>query len=150
MAHRVLIDTNLFVSFFLAPVGHTGPITRAVGLVIAASREFRWIMPREQMDGLEPLRFKRKLAGRITDGMWDEFVRGVLQTALVLPRLEGPIPRVCRDPKDDYLIAAAVWADADILISGDKYLLALREHLDRPRIMSPADFVAEFGEPAAL
>jgi hypothetical protein len=29
-------------------------------------------------------------------------------------------------------------------------LLALREHLDRPRIMSPADFVAEFGDPAAL
>jgi putative PIN family toxin of toxin-antitoxin system len=131
------------VSFFLAPVGYTSPITRAVRLVID-SPDFQWILPREQMDELEPLRFKRKLAGRITDEMWDEFSRGVLLTALVLPRLRGPIPRVCRDPKDDYLIAAAIWADADILISGDKDLLALRENLERPRIISPAEFVAEF------
>jgi predicted nucleic acid-binding protein len=53
---------------------------------------------------------------------------------------------VVRDPKDRYLLEAAIQHDVDILVSGDKDLLAMARFLEVPRIMSPAEFVAEFGE----
>ncbi|HEY6444988.1 MAG TPA: putative toxin-antitoxin system toxin component, PIN family [Acidobacteriaceae bacterium] len=45
--------------------------------------------------------------------------------------------RVCRDPDDDKFLECAERADADLLISGDKDLLALRRH-GRTRIVTPA------------
>ena len=31
------------------------------------------------------------------------------------------------------IVAIAIWEDVDVIVSGDKDLLALREYLDRPR-----------------
>jgi putative PIN family toxin of toxin-antitoxin system len=38
------------------------------------------------------------------------------------------VPRVVRDPDDDQVIAAAVAAQADVIVSGDADLLDLREY----------------------
>ena len=38
------------------------------------------------------------------------------------------IPRVCRDPDDDQMLAIAVTGSADALVTGDADLLALRVH----------------------
>ena len=49
------------------------------------------------------------------------------------------VPRVCRDPDDDQVLAAAVDAEAKVIVSGDKDLLALNEHRSIA-ILSPAQF----------
>lgn len=72
------------------------------------------------------------------------------ETAELLPQIPNPIPAVRRDPKDDCLIARAVLARADSLVTGDKDLLSL-ERLDRVRGLTPRSFweVLQGNEPPA-
>ncbi len=57
-----------------------------------------------------------------------------------VPRLPGPFAAICRDHKDDYLIAHAQAADASFLVSWDKDLLDLQS-VDELRIVSPPEFL---------
>lgn len=41
-------------------------------------------------------------------------------------------PTVLADPDDDHVIACALAAKADLIVSGDSHLLALRKHQDIP------------------
>lgn len=52
------------------------------------------------------------------------------------------VPRLVRDPKDDYLIACALAGAADYFVSGDKDLLNL-ENLGKIRIISARYFADE-------
>lgn len=53
------------------------------------------------------------------------------------------IPRICRDPDDDYLLALSKSAKADILLTGDADLLVLGSYA-RTRIMNARSFVEEY------
>jgi putative PIN family toxin of toxin-antitoxin system len=48
--------------------------------------------------------------------------------------------RVCRDPDDDEVLATALAARADIILTGDNDLLVLKTH-EGIRILSPRQFV---------
>lgn len=50
------------------------------------------------------------------------------------------IPRICRDPDDDEVLAVAVLGMAEVVITGDKDLLVLGRHGDVD-IVAPADFL---------
>lgn len=53
----------------------------------------------------------------------------------------APLPKaVCRDPDDDAVLAAAVAARADVIVTGDNDLLVLKEY-EGVRILSPRQFV---------
>ena len=47
--------------------------------------------------------------------------------------------RVCRDPDDDYILAAAIEGECDCIITGDKDLLTLKRY-EGIEILSPSDF----------
>ena len=49
------------------------------------------------------------------------------------------VPRVCRDPDDDQILAIAVSGTADVLVTGDADLLALGAH-GSVNVSSIADF----------
>lgn len=51
-------------------------------------------------------------------------------------------PAIMRDPSDQPILDAAIASDADIILTGDKDFTLL--DIERPRIMSPAEFIAEF------
>ena len=58
-------------------------------------------------------------------------------------RLVSPLrlsARVCRDPDDDLVLATALAAQADVIITGDKDLLTLKTH-GGVRIRSPRQFM---------
>jgi predicted nucleic acid-binding protein len=57
-----------------------------------------------------------------------------------------PIPRWTRDPNDDVLVANALEAGVDYLISGDKDLLALGDSIPPLKIRSPQAFLDEVGQ----
>ena len=47
--------------------------------------------------------------------------------------------RVCRDPKDDHILGAAIQGDCQCIITGDKDLLILKKHRGI-KIILPRDF----------
>ncbi len=53
--------------------------------------------------------------------------------------VRGSPPKVCRDPDDDYILAAAVNAGCDYLVTGDKDLLALKI-FEGMKIVTPREF----------
>jgi len=58
-----------------------------------------------------------------------------------------PLPKpVCRDPDDDAILATAVAAGADLLVTGDKDLLVLSTFRGIP-IVTPAECLARLREP---
>lgn len=58
-----------------------------------------------------------------------------LVTPLAVPSV------IAADPDDDHVIAAAVAAEADLVVSGDRHLLALGTHRTI-RILTPAEALA--------
>jgi len=46
--------------------------------------------------------------------------------------------RVCRDADDDAILGTAIAAKADLIVSGDKDLLVLRQYLGTP-VITPAE-----------
>ena len=54
-------------------------------------------------------------------------------------RVTGSPPKVCRDPDDDHILAAAVNAGCAYLVTGDKDLLALKNFADTG-IVTPREF----------
>ena len=58
---------------------------------------------------------------------------------LVTPLAVPPV--ITADPDDDHIVAAAVAARADLIVSGDRHLRDLGTH-DRIRIVSPAEALA--------
>ena len=58
------------------------------------------------------------------------------QSVIVHPK---KVEKVCRDPFDDYVLAAAVSGTVDYIITADKDLLVLEKHR-KVVIISPKDF----------
>lgn len=56
---------------------------------------------------------------------------------------DPPFVKVCRDAKDDYLLALAKKGKADILITGDADLLTLKDH-ERTKIIRPTLFRKQY------
>lgn len=139
---RVLIDTNIFISYLLTAPGTGGTVTRLVEAAFLA--EFTLLLPEELLVELcEKLRTSRKLSQRITDDEAQRLIALLRQVAIVLPTITEPIPPVVRDSKDDYLIAQALLGGADLLISRDKDLLSLAR-VAHVEIISPFQFVRDY------
>jgi putative PIN family toxin of toxin-antitoxin system len=81
-----------------------------------------------------------KLQRYYTDEERTRFVALVMALGEVVDVPET-IPRICRDPDDDRLIACAVVGEADVIVSGDNDLLALERVGDIP-ILTAAQFLA--------
>jgi putative PIN family toxin of toxin-antitoxin system len=142
---RVIVDANVLISFLAGRGNLSTSIGRAVTL--ALGNQFRLIVPDRLVTELRNAAFKRKLIGRVSANQIEDLIDvmlGEVATSVTVEPL--PVSAVVRDPKDRYLLEAAIQHEVDILVSGDKDLLALAEFLELPRIMSPAEFVAEFGE----
>jgi predicted nucleic acid-binding protein len=59
--------------------------------------------------------------------------------------LPESIPRICRVPDDDRVIACAVAGNAEIIVTGDHDLLAL-ERAGRISIQFPSQFIEMLGQ----
>ncbi|MBV9364918.1 MAG: hypothetical protein JO286_12005 [Solirubrobacterales bacterium] len=54
-------------------------------------------------------------------------------------------PTVCRDPHDDYLVALAIIAGAELLVSGDDDLLAVEPAGGGLEVVTPRQLVDRLG-----
>ncbi|MEJ2750687.1 MAG: putative toxin-antitoxin system toxin component, PIN family, partial [Anaerolineae bacterium] len=119
---RVLIDTNVFISYLLNP--HRMGTIQAIFTAWSAGK-FTLLVPEALLDEiLVTVSNKPHLAQRISPDLLKEFLSTVQELGETVPRIESPIPAVTRDPKDDYLLAYALVGKADYLVTGDEDLLA--------------------------
>jgi putative PIN family toxin of toxin-antitoxin system len=145
---RALLDTNVLISYLLS----RQPTTSATGLIIRAALVGRFTLLftagiADELD--EKLATRPDLAARIPRADADELLLTLGTVAEVIPRLGEPYPEVGRDRKDDYVIAHAVAANADYLVSWDKDLRDLVQ-VDGVKVVSPPEFLALLRESGRL
>lgn len=142
---RVLVDTNVFVSRLLIRSHTNTGGSRVISAAVLG--EYTLLIPEEV---IEELHFvcaqKAHLRDRITERDVDDLVQVLQSVAVIIPRQIDPVPAVLRDPKDDFLLTAAVLGEADYLVTGDRDLLDIRDHLIQPRIVTVAEFVQLLAE----
>lgn len=137
---RVLVDTNVYVSRLLVENRSHANVAQLIDAAILD--EYTLLLPEDVLDELYGLRDRKAyLRDRITERDLNDFVHVLLSIAVVLPRQIDPIPAVLRDRKDDFLLTASILGDADILVTGDRDLIDIKAHLDRPEILTVAEFV---------
>jgi putative PIN family toxin of toxin-antitoxin system len=124
---RVVIDTNTVISGLL---WHGAPRTV---LDLARAKRIRLYTSPHLLLELDDVLYRPKFAARIalTTQSSDEIVRSfaALCTAVDAP----PLPRpAAADPDDDAVLACAVAAHAEAVVSGDRHLLALSAYAGIP------------------
>lgn len=128
---KVVIDTNVFISgiFF---GGNPLKVLRLwqrrkIELIISPELEAEIIRKLKAFDASEEL---------TTD--WKSLIEE--NSIRILPKAN---PKLSRDPKDNFLLAAALEANADYLITGDNDLLIL-DKIGSTKILKPTQFIREF------
>jgi len=121
---RCAIDSNLLSSSTFKQ--HSPP-----ALVLAAwrMRRMEWVSCTEQVNELTHALFRPKVLARSFGGI--ELASRLLEemkSGCDIKTLRAPLPSICRDPKDDFLFALRDQGHIDIIISGDKDVLALKDN----------------------
>ena len=129
---KILVDTNILVSFFLG----SGICTRVVHEVLAG--EMRWLVTAEIEAEYRAVlsRGKLKLVEADVQEWFKEFdmAKEVLLSHVKVDFL--------RDPEDAKFLECAISADADYLISGDRDFESDQAFLPRTKIVTPKQFLA--------
>lgn len=127
---RVILDTNLLISYLLDPA-RASPSQRVVEAAVTG--EVVPLLTPELVDELvAKIATKPYLADRIPPARAEALLGLLSQAGEALNRITDPFPSIVRDRKDDYLIAYARARAADILVTGDKDLLALDPAITAP------------------
>jgi predicted nucleic acid-binding protein len=129
----------VLVSAFIA----AGPPSRIVEEAIDGRLEL--VLPEPVMEELERI-LVEKLA--FDSERWRE-VEVLLADLAVesVPAPEGPVEPATGDPDDNLILACAVQADVEVLVSGDrKHLLPLGTHRG-VRVLTPQALLAELRAP---
>ena len=124
---RVVLDTNVLVSAVLF-----GGLPQAL-LRRALRGEFEVVTSARLMTELEDVLGRFGLAPEVAQAARNEYEFVAL---VVRPRR---VPLVVRDPDDNEVLAAAVLSKADLVVTGDRDLLALGSHEGRS-ILTPRQF----------
>ncbi len=135
---RVILDANIFISYLLKPSGRGD-----VAQIMAALRSgaFDVLVPEELLKEVIDSCAKKRLSRTIRAEEVEVLITLLRQMGEQLSALSPPFAAYTRDFKDDYLIAYALVAHADYLVSGDKDLLVLWQ-VESVQILSPAAFSA--------
>jgi uncharacterized protein len=134
-----LFDTNLYLNYLISP----DPTGTAVDLALEAGAEgvFQLLLPDDVVAELAAVILRRPyLATRIGQTELEALLRWVLVFATPVPPFEDEPPPVCRDPRDDYLIALAVIHAAHYIVTRDRDLLTLSE-VAGVQIVDPVAFL---------
>ena len=138
---RVVIDTNVLVSALILPHSLTGEI-----LLQLRAATFTPVYSMPMLTELVEVLTRPKLARKY--GVTEDDTLALVDLLAIRGELIVPTSdiHVCRDPKDDMFLAAAVAGAADAIVSGDADLLALVSFQGKA-IITPRAFLATFRAP---
>ena len=130
---RVVLDSNVLVSFALR-----SPALKALQIAWRAKR-FTSLISFYLLAEVEDVLGREKFVPYLTVEDRTRFVRDLQAlSAIVQPR--QPFPEF-GDPKDRYLLAMLRDSEAELLVTGDKLLLALETFEAKP-VVTPAGLLA--------
>ena len=139
---RVVLDTNQHISAIIRPNGHPAQIVKLwrVGLIELAISPF--ILEEFEIVVRRP-HIQEK--NNLTDADIAEYLEVLKAFAVIVP---GTITvnAVPDDPDDDLIIACAIEAEADMIISGDQHLLSLGSYQGVP-IVKAVEFLSSYMPP---
>jgi uncharacterized protein len=136
---RVVFDTNVLISAVLFPhsvPGHALRRAREAGIVLSTQD-----LVTEVRDVLARPKFDRYVSAQ----MRDEFLVTYIRDAEFVEVTQHIA--VCRDPKDDRVLEAALNGQATCIVSGDDDLLVLHPFHGIP-IIRPSEFIARYASSA--
>jgi putative PIN family toxin of toxin-antitoxin system len=128
---RVILDTNLWISYFLR--SGNSPLNR---LIEHEHLIFLW--SEELIEELIQVSQRDKFQKYIPLDQLTTFI-GHLQSKSELVTVKSAI-KLCRDPADDFLLSLAQDGAANFLITGDKDLLALSQ-FSSTQILTISEFI---------
>ena len=130
---RVLVDTNVLIS---AALSSTGVPFQAY--VKAVSTPNHGLICEQNMDEMKRI-FQKKFPAKLP--ALDEFLSTALLTMelVPIPTDEAETENQIRDVKDRPILRAAIHANADVLLTGDKDFL--ESGVTHPAITTPAEFL---------
>ncbi len=137
---RCVLDTNVLVSAFL----WQGLPARLIEF--ASENEIRLFTSRALLDELDEVLHRKKLAKavRLTGFSADQLVSHYRRLAYRVTTRQLT-RRISRDPDDDQVLACALAAKADFIVSGDRDLLTLKSFREIP-IVTAAEAVRALSE----
>jgi putative PIN family toxin of toxin-antitoxin system len=130
--YKVVVDTNIFVSAFLG--------SKNAKLIVRDifTEQYSLIMSHEQIQEIKTVLQRPKFSKYIHPHELDEFI-SLLSLKVIMPSNYGRITD-CRDTKDNMILEAAVYGNADFIVSGDEDLLVLNPYR-WIQILSPVAFI---------
>jgi putative PIN family toxin of toxin-antitoxin system len=139
---RAVLDTNLLVSYLIS---HRSPMAEVMDVHLARG-DFALLTSPVLLEELD-----RVLQYPRLDRYYDAETRvrfvALLAALGEVVDLPEEVPRVYRDPSDDWVIACAVIGEADVIVSDDRDLLDLGRVGDVP-VLSARQFLARLQERA--
>ena len=128
---RIIIDTNLWISFLLSKdYGKLDKLFNSENLVLLFSRE----LINEFVEVARRPKFKKYFS--ITD--LNELLTEIHSKAEFI-EVTSEV-HLCRDEKDDFLLALAKDGNADFLITGDNDLLEI-EKFEKTKILTMTNYL---------
>ena len=128
--YKVVIDSNIWVSFLI------GKKFRNLVQYIRSGR-ITIITCDEQLQELADTFIKPKLQKYIQPSQTKFFFSFLKGVSLIIQNLR--VTPLCRDPKDDYLLALSIASNAHYLVTGDFDLLEM-EKINNTLIIKYVDF----------
>ncbi|MFZ2783798.1 MAG: putative toxin-antitoxin system toxin component, PIN family [Sediminibacterium sp.] len=130
---RIIIDTNLWVSFLI-----TKDFTKLDEIIF--SKQGILVFSQELLDEFIEVARRPKFRRFFSDSDIEEILETIEEYADFV-KVQTPV-KVCRDPKDNFLLSLAVDGNADILLTGDKDLLDLTK-FGETTISTISDFLKD-------
>lgn len=134
---RAVLDVNVLISAALSPTGAPARL-----LLAWQAGAFELIVSPTLLAELARALGYPKLRRLVPATDADAYVAWLARSAAMARDPAGPPPAHTVDPDDDYLVALAADQRA-MLVSGDRHVLVLAEHLP---VVTPAAFLAVLAE----
>lgn len=128
--NKVVIDTNIWISFLIGK-----ELQYFKDLII--SNKIKIVLTDQLLDEIRLVTSRPKLKKYFDQDKVSDLLilLEIISDKIKLKKVE----KICRDPKDDFLLALAKQSKADYLITGDKDLLTLKIH-GKTSIVPPKEF----------
>ena len=110
---RVVVDPNVLILAVLTPVGIPGQAVEA-----ARGSRYLLVVPPLLLDEVEEVLARDRVRRRLPPGAAERFLIELRALGDLVPNAGPPSTPLTRDPDDDYLVALARAAGADVLVSG--------------------------------
>lgn len=131
---RIVVDTNVLISWLI------GRRLRELDTLLSGER-FQLCFSTRSLAELAEVAHRPKMRAYFTLDQAGESIERLGRTGHVVKREPKVVP-VCRDAKDDFLLALAKTSRAALLVTGDADLLVLRTYA-QARIITPTELLRD-------